>query len=76
MTFKQQRMIERLKRYFENEDEYNFKNIMLNILRDKPFENLIIDYSIGRYNAKGLDRSPCPSKYEHFYKYEWKEYEK
>ena len=43
MTFKQQRMIERLKRYFENEDEYNYKNVMCNILRDKHFEKLIID---------------------------------
>ena len=73
MTFKQQRMIERLKRYFENEDEYNYKNVMCNILRDKHFEKLIIDYSIGRLNVKGLGNSPHTSKYEHFYKYDWKE---
>lgn len=72
MTFKQQRMIDKLKRYFENEDEYNYKNIMCNILRDSHFEDLIIDYSIGRFNTKGLPRTPHQSKYEVFYRYKEK----
>lgn len=69
MTFKQQMMIDKLKRYFDNEDEYNYKNVMCNILRDKHFEDLIIDYSVGRINAKGLPNYPHPAKYEHYYKY-------
>ena len=75
MTFKQQMMIDKLKRYFDNEDEYTYKNVMCNILRDKQFENLIIDYSVARLSPKGLPRTPHPAKYERFYKYKGTEFD-
>lgn len=52
MTFKQQRMIDKLKRYFDNEDEYNYKNVMFNAFGDSTFDKAIKKMACGSINGK------------------------
>lgn len=68
MTFKQQRMIDKLKRYFDNEDEYNYKSVMSNALNDRNFEKVIITYSLGQYQlSSSFDNDG--RKYQKYYRY-------
>lgn len=52
MTEKQQKCVDRLKRYFDKEDEYNYKTIMSKTKTDKTFENMVQDMTIGVISGK------------------------
>ena len=41
LTDKEKRFADKLRRYFQNEDEYNYKNVILNALNDRNFEKAI-----------------------------------
>ena len=70
MTFKQQRMIDKLKRYFDNEDEYNYKNVILNALNDRNFEKAMQEMTAivpsSKYNTSVVHDT---RRYHKFFRY-------
>lgn len=63
MTYKQQRMIDKLKRYFDNEDEYNYKNVVYNMINDRTYEDLILCLTLDKITASPSNRRGNPRKY-------------
>lgn len=68
LTDKEKRFADKLKRYFQNEDEYNYKNVMSNAIKDKNFEKVIISYSLGQWQLSSTFDNDT-RKYEKFYRY-------
>lgn len=70
MTFKQQRMIDKLKRYFDNEDEYNYKSVINNMIDDRTYEDLILAFTVDKITAYKNPRAGNVRKYRSYYVYE------
>lgn len=70
MTFKQQRMIDKLKRYFDNEDEYNYKSVVSNALNDRNFEKamqeIAMPVSTEKYRTSIVHDT---RRYQQYFKY-------
>ena len=48
LTDKEKRFVNKLKRYFENEDEYNYKSMVYRAIEDSDFEKVIHNMTVDR----------------------------
>lgn len=70
LTDKEKRFADKLRRYFQNEDEYNYKNIMLNALTDRNFEKAIQEITRPlTTQEKMITFGRDTRKYHQYYKY-------
>lgn len=70
LTDKEKRFADKLRRYFQNEDEYNYKNVISNALADRNFEKAVQEITRPlttqeKMTSFGRDTR----KYQQYYKY-------
>lgn len=67
LTDKEKRFANKLKRYFENEDEYNYKSTVHRAIEDSDFEKLILSMTVDR-----IAGGSALAKYKRLRHYEYK----
>jgi len=65
MTEKQKAFAERLKRYSENSDEYNYIRMAKKMQHDKTFNDMILDMTVNII----AHRADSNTKYRHKFEY-------